>query len=186
MIMSRLATTVHVFTCVVIGVALSGCGSGAPSTASSTPSGDVVSITGTSGQLAFQPVNGGSGTASYTLVSAAPAGTTATVAAQTSGAGLPAPAGTSASVLIAFIISVNQQIEFAQFPAWQIVPPSGASLTAPYDVQVFDGTTSAGSYAATVSGSSIVASAFGPPVAVLPGHTYVYEVVENPMVQPSP
>jgi hypothetical protein len=161
---------------------LAACGGGSTSAAPFSSAGGnptTTSLSDTSGSLTFPTVTGNSGSASYALISAPPNGTIATLSTQNGGSGLPAPLGSNASVLIAFTLSVSQTVSLSTYPAWTISMSSGTTLMPPYAIEAFDGTANAAEYIATVSGSTISAQHFGGPTILSPGHSYIFEVVQN-------
>lgn len=173
---------------VLIGLSACGGGSSPVPTATSTPSSTTttISLTNSTGVLVFPSASGSSGSALYTLTAIPANGTTLTLSTQSNGNGLPAPLGTNASVLVAFSITTNQSVPLAKFPGWQVTPPANTTLTPPYGVEVFNGTSNVASYAATVTGSSITALAFGAPYNLVPGNTYIFEIVQNPLLSQIP
>lgn len=166
--------------------ALTACSSGSTPTtlptSRSTTNPITVPLSNSSGQLAFPTESGSTAAASYTLLAAPVSGTSLTLGTQVGSTGLPAPLGTNASILVAFAVTTNTQFQLSQFPAWQVTPPTGTTLTGPYGVEVFDGTAFTAAYTASIVNGAISAPAFGAPFSVQPGHTYVFEIVNNAMI----
>lgn len=187
--MQVLPRSVSVLSAIVL-MAFSACGGGSSPvpTSTSTPSSasTTTTLTTSTGVLVFPSASGSSGSASYTLTATPTNGTTLTLSTQSNGNGLPIPLGSNASVLVAFSITTNQSVPLAKFPGWQVTPPTNTTLTPPYGVEVFDGSSNVVSYAATVTGSSITALAFGAPYNLVPGNTYVFEIVQNPLLSQIP
>ncbi len=179
---------VRIATSLFLMFAAIACG-GRSSTLATTPSKNPITIPllNISGQLVFPAINGASGTATYTLASQPSNGAALTLTTQIVSAGLPTPLGQNASILVAFSIAGNQQIQLAKFPSWEIVPPAASTLTAPYGVEVFDGSLYVQSYAATVANGTISAAAIGcGDCGIVPGHTYIFEIVQNPALAQFP
>lgn len=163
------------------------CGAGAtsPVTPQSTPA-NSSPVRNQSGTMSFPTSSGSTAVASYSLSAAPPSGTTLSLNTQVGSVGVPPPQGRNAVALVTFFVATNQSLQFTQFPAWQVTPPTNSSLSGPYGVEVFDGDSYIGAYTATVSNGTISAPAFGASFAATAGHNYAFEIVQNPALSQFP
>lgn len=165
---------------------IAACGAGPTMAPSQAQNSLILQLTAQAAQIQFPATNGLNGTATVALAAPPPAGTTVTLSSTTSQSLVPVPLGTQAAVLVAFLVTSTQSVQLSTLPAWQVTAPSTTPLTPPYGIEAFDGQSYLASYAATSAGNTISANSFGPAFSIIAGHTYIFEVVQNPILSQFP
>ncbi len=142
---------------------------------------------GTSWQ--FPAINGVSGTASIGLTQLPLNGTTLTLTTTVTGSVSSLSTRPTPVTIESFAVTPSQTLTLAHYPAWQMAIPAGASLTAPYAIEVFDAANTANmliTYTGTTVGASLSFGPFGPSVMLQSGCTYIFDVVQNANITQMP
>lgn len=165
---------------------IAACGASPSNATAQSQNSTVLPLTAQAAQIQFPSVNGLTGSASYSLTAPPPGGTNLTISATTDPTTVPAPLGLNATVLVAYLVTSTQSVQLSTLPAWQITAPSTKVLSPPYGVEAFDGQSYVSSYAASNTGSTVSANSFGPAFTIASGHTYIFEIVQNPILNQLP